>query len=80
MIDWQPKETAPKSGTEVLIWIERNRWRTEDGPHIASWGRDTDDPSIMCWVTNEEYAHGGSRCYTDNLLTAWAALDPPSFA
>jgi hypothetical protein len=62
-MNWQPIETAPKDGAEVLLWA-RDGNCGEDGFFIARWSqRDKRFESDLCAEFHEP--------------THWALLTPP---
>ncbi len=60
---WQPIETAPRDGTEILAW-------SEDSGHVVAW---------VCrgsWVMFE-HAIGSYGGIAVEGLTLWQPLPPP---
>ena len=62
MSEWQPIETAPKDGTEIILWESRkgHRW-------LAFWHVD-------CWVTSGSAEAGN---YNFPVFTHWQPLPSP---
>ena len=73
---WQPIETAPKDGADVLLWE-----RYSDVPFVGYW---YEKRFIKKWAVNtEHYCINGDASFgdqlTQNLITHWMPLpDPPS--
>lgn len=66
MSEWQPIETAPKDGTEILGWCQRL------GRHIVSWGCQPQHNPHHFWIS--------STCNINHIdqPTKWMSLpDPP---
>lgn len=69
---WKPIETAPKDGTDVLLW---EKW--SDAP-IVGWYHNRNGK----WYANtEHYNTDGNACVIDNLsqelITHWQHLPEP---
>lgn len=83
-MEWKPIETAPRDGTEVLLW------RADAGVFLGRWTCPNDfltDAEIERLDLSEECAEdpgwffadfvSGDRCDGDLAPTLWMPLPPP---
>ena len=64
MSKWQPIETAPKDGTQILIWDGNVRI-------VAEWGDVPGDLRMGWWATNKSYLDSPYE------PTHWAPIPEP---
>ena len=64
MMDWQPIETAPKDGAEIIVWS-----KDQLAPYLAAW----DDANG--WMVPDTCPHG----WTELLIqpTHWTTMPEP---
>lgn len=83
MTDWQPIETAPKDGTNIIAWVTRATW--DVGEDVMSM-RETRRPFVCAvyWDKRSNFGDGAWRVSEDFDLmveaeaTHWTPLpDPP---
>ena len=72
-MNWQPIETAPKDGTEIVLWCENSEeilspvvWRGGDIQEWRAW--HLDDFDVMAWRALESYQKPSH----------WFQITPPS--
>ncbi len=65
MSEWQPIETAPKDGTEILVFIDGNIFQAHQDEQLD-------------WCMPFAKAHGCGCCgWNDDKPTHWMPLPPP---
>jgi hypothetical protein len=73
-MEWQPIETAPKDGTEVLVWNGGNDgfYTTPGQMGVAYWGRQGFPERKRAWCASD--CCDGVTTYTP---THWMPLPAP---
>jgi ADP-ribosylglycohydrolase len=66
MGDWQPIETVPKDGTEILL----TNARVQDWTHVAYWDDERD--SLWAWARAD-----ASTFWHRDMFTHWMPLPEP---
>lgn len=66
-MDWQPIETAPKDGDDVLLWVSSSESFDDPSFELAYWRQDAQD-----WDTDTGWLQG--------IPTHWMRPDPPKEA
>ena len=67
MSQWQPIETAPKDGTEVLLWLGQSQYPRSE---LGRW--DVDSPYGPTWRCRAVH-------FSETLMSHWMPLpDPPA--
>ncbi len=61
MIEWQPIETAPKDGTDVLVWDGR----------AVQLAQAYEENGVVCWWNSSE------QCKIDGSFLRWQPLPAP---
>lgn len=76
MNEWQPIETAPKDGTEILVYEPAIGQYGEEGIYIVSWSREYPrNPKCWCVILSGQDEQGG--CATADYATHWMPLPEP---
>ena len=81
MTEWQPIETAPKDGTEIVAFAPDRRDATEIHPDgsskfasIVAWRPVSKDK----WAKNHSWVLSGTEVrYADLIFTHWMPLPAP---